>query len=267
MNEEVDIKSVLLESMSAFHDFCEANDLKYFLLGGTLLGAVRHKGFIPWDDDVDVGMFRSDYERLLKLTEAMPSGFYLSSAEHTPKYIHRMTKFCNKKIIVEEPFYKPFQLGVWVDVFPLDFTFETKTLQKVHFAFINFLRNILILKTYAFKPSNRSKKTLPFAVIACHLVQVIPLKFLFSLLKFLLSTVPNKISSKKIVANYLGSWGIKETAPVELFEERVLYDFEGLKFFGVKDYDYWLTKVYGDYLQLPPKEKQVPDHIGKIITQ
>jgi lipopolysaccharide cholinephosphotransferase len=261
----LNIKKYLLENMISFHEFCEKHDLKYYLLGGTLLGAVRHQGFIPWDDDFDVAMSRKDYEKLLALTEKTPNGFELNSPEHTQNYIYPFAKFCSKKVIVEEPFYKPFITGIWIDVFPLDYTFDNTLAQKIQFLLINFLKKFLILKTYAFKPSMRSVLTEKLAVFLSHLSQVVPFSLIYKVMYFLQVSLPNRFSNKKHLANFQGAWGIKESAPKTLFENRILLSFEGKEFWAVKDFDFWLTKVYGDYMKLPPEEKRVPEHIGRIV--
>lgn len=261
----INIKQYLLENMVAFHEFCENHNLKYYLLGGTLLGAVRHQGFIPWDDDLDIAMSRSDYEKLLSLREQVPEGFELNSFEHDQGYIYPFAKFCNKQLIVEEPFYKPFITGVWIDIFPLDYAFDNNICQKIQFQLINVLKKILILKTYAFKPSKRSALSKKVVVLLSHLVQAVPLSFIHKILFYLQIDLPNKFSNKNQLANYHGAWGIKEVAPKTLFEDRVLLSFEGREFWSVKDFDFWLSKVYGDYMQLPPEDKRKPEHIGRIV--
>ena len=259
------IKKYLLETMKCFHDFCEQNGIKYYLLGGTLLGAVRHRGFIPWDDDLDVAMLRSDYERLLALTANVPDGFELNSIEHTENYIYPFAKFCHKGFIVEEPFYKPFLTGLWIDVFPLDYVSESQYVQKFQFLLIGILRNLFILKNYSFKPSKRSRFSKIFAVIAAHTTQLIPAWVLYSLMRRIQVNFPNRFSDKNHLANLHGAWGAKEVGCKSLFKKRSLYDFENEKFWSMADSNSWLSKVYGDYMQFPPVEKRVSEHIGKIV--
>lgn len=266
MNEELKLtKEYLLNTLKVFHDFCEIHNLKYFLVGGTLLGAVRHKGFIPWDDDIDVSMPRDDYENLLRLKDEVPSGFKLSAFEHDQEYIYPFAKFCNSNLIVEESFYKPFKTGVWVDVFPLDYTFEKIKLQKAHVFLMKILKKIFILRTYSFKIERRSFLSMKIAVLFAHLSQIIPLKFIYKTMSLLQKVVPKHFSKKKYVVNFHGAYGIKEVMPSYLFDKKKLYEFEGIKFWGVSDADFFLKRTYGDYMQLPPVEKQKPEHIGRIV--
>lgn len=268
MNQELEldvIKKHLLKNMVAFHDFCEEHKLNYYLLGGTLLGAVRHKGFIPWDDDLDIAMPREDYEKLLLLSNRVPTGFKLTAIENDKNYIYPFAKFCSDKVIVEEPFYRPFVTGVWIDIFPLDYIFENNKAQKASFAVISILKKILILKTYAFKPEKRSFFSKNIALFLSFLAQVTTVNFLYRLMSFIQIYLPGKYSNKKYLANYHGAWGVKEIAPQKIFEKKSLYNFEGELFWAVKDSDYWLTKVYGDYMQLPDESKRKSEHIGRII--
>lgn len=265
MHDNQLIKKHLLSNMIAFHELCERNKLQYSLVCGSLLGAVRHKGFIPWDDDLDVAMPREDYEKLISLEHEVPKGFELNSIEHTPNYIYPFAKFCSQSVLVEEPFYKPFRTGIWIDVFPLDYTFENSLAQRLQHFTIRLLKSLLILKAYAFKPAKRSFLSKWAAVLASHLSQIFAFSFLHKALKNIQVTIPQKLSSKRYLANFHSGWGLKDVFPKEIFEDKMLYDFEGQKFWGIKDADLWLTQVYGDYMQPPPTEKQKPEHIGRIL--
>ena len=252
--------------MTYLDEFCSAHDIKYYLVGGTLLGAVRHSGFIPWDDDIDVAMMRSDYNRLIELSGKIPSEFKIHYCNNQDNYFYPFAKFCSSKVMVEEPFYKPLLIGVWVDIFPLDYTFKSKLLQSLQFFLINLLKKVRILKYGAFKPEKRSGMSFKLAIALHKVLKFVPRIFLDSSQDFLQSRIPAIFGCNEVVANYNGAWGVKETAPVSLFSESKLYDFEGRKFNSVSDADFWLSKVYGDYMTPPPLDKQVSEHIGKVIV-
>ncbi|MUG31587.1 LicD family protein [Psychrobacter sanguinis] len=259
------IKENLLQTMSYFHSFCTTYNLEYSLIGGSLLGAVRHQGFIPWDDDIDIVMPRSDYDRLKQLQSQISAPYELLDSSKDPNYIYPFIKMTNSKLIVQESFYKPFTSGVWIDIFPLDYTFSNKSLQRKHFFVVDIFRKALILKHGAFKLSKRSnlmtnflKKTYPIAAL-------IPSSF-FSFAFYQLESIPYKyLGQKQNLANLYGTWKELEVAPKSLFNERKLYKFENHHFWGIKNADFWLSKVYGNYMELPPEHKRTT-HIGHIVS-
>lgn len=265
MNQVKTIQVGLLEVMDEFHLFCETNDLKYFLVGGTQLGAIRHSGFIPWDDDLDVVMIRDDYKKLLSLGENFKAPFVLKDISLDKNYIYPFAKLTNNNIILKEEFYKSFDTGVWIDIFPLDYTFESTKVQNLHYKIIKILRNIFILKCGSFKVKKRSIISLFVAKILHKFLQFLPVSLFTKLFYLLGILLPKKLSNKKNYVNLYGAWGAKEITPVKLFKKRKLYDFEGRKFWGIEDADFWLKKVYGDYMQLPEVSKRISEHVGKII--
>lgn len=263
MISQVEIREKLLATLEEFHDFCEKNSLRYYLFGGTLLGAVRHNGYIPWDDDIDVAMPREDYDLLIGLAGSFNHPFQLRERKVEVEYVYPYAKLVNNSLIVEEGFYKPFQSGVWIDVFPLDYTFNIHLLQRIQFALIKTLRRFLMLKCGAFKIEERSLVSLRVLHL---LARFVPRFVIDSLFFILVQGVGGLLSKKEIYANFHGAWGVKESAPVSIFESRVLYDFEGRKFWGFKDANFWLTKVYGDYMTLPEESKRISPHIGRVIS-
>ncbi len=264
MNHTKTIQAGLLEVMDIFHQFCEDNDLRYFLVGGTQLGAVRHKGFIPWDDDLDIVMPRDDYDKLISLGDKFIKPFVLRDISLDENYIYPYAKLANNNVMLKEVLYKSFDCGVWIDIFPLDYTFESTKAQKIHFALIKILRSILILKFGSFKVEKRTKTSLIIAKSLHKVLKYFPMIVLTKLFYLCEEILPNIFSNKKNYANLYGAWGVKEVAPVELFKKRKLYNFEGRKFWGVENADFWLHKVYGDYMQLPEESKRVSEHVVDI---
>lgn len=263
-NDRQLIKEHLLEAMEAFHNLCKEHNLDYFLINGTLIGAVRHKGFIPWDDDIDVTMKEDDYKKLLSLSSHLPKNFSLGDIKNN-NYIYPFTKFSNDKLIVQEEFYKPFQIGVWIDVFPLGYTFKAVCLQKLHFRIVKAFRLLFILKYGSFKLEKRSKLTCMLLKLMHHTFKLVPKKLFLILFDFFEYKLAPIFSDKTNLASFQGSWGVKEVAPKYIFETKKLYEFEGKQFYSVKDYDFILNKVYGNYMEIPPIRQRPSPHIGKII--
>ena len=246
----------LLEVFTFFHNFCDEHKLSYVMLGGTMLGAIRHKGFIPWDDDIDVGMLRADYEKLLSLKDTIKPPFKLDSIEFNDFHISPFIKIQNLKYSVNEVNYEKVETGIWIDVFPLDYTFNSEALQRLQIYTSRKTKACIKVKQDFY--SMTEKRFWKYPTIA--LVKLLPISFYKTLLKIIEKLGP-LFGRKKQIANLYGAWGHKESAPVKVFTERQLFDFENHAFYGMKHYDYWLRKVYGDYMKLPPKEEQKFRHI------
>lgn len=259
------VKNGLLEAMDEFHRVCEENGLKYYLIGGSLIGAIRHKGCIPWDDDFDVAMLDEDFSKLLKLSAQFKEGFKLRHYAidyYEPEPIARLE---NSAILVDEGYFSAVENGVFIDIFCLSDTFSSSLLQKVHFKIAAFPRVLLRLKTKSYR-KNKYSHTLFFVFrILSFLLILVPKRFLNILLKR--SEGFGSLGfNKSDIANLHGCWKTKEIAPRKLFEKRKLYDFEGRQYWSIEDADAWLRPIYGDYMQLPPIEDRKPKHIDKIIS-
>lgn len=260
-----DIKSVLLETLSEFHSFCETHNLEYFLIGGTLLGAVRHEGFIPWDDDADVVMPREDYNKLLNLANEFNYPFTLKSPKTHKDFRIQFAKLTNDKIILEENQYVPFINGVWVDIFPLDYTFDNRYAQKIHFFVANKLLS-LIYQKYNLVDNKRFSLTRRTIKLPLWLISKLSprqaINYLFTINENIATVLPIPNNN---LANLYGSWGSKEVAPSEIFSSKKLYSFENKYFWGPENADYWLTKVYGNYMQIPSEEQRKSKHNLRIL--
>ncbi|OCL95927.1 LicD family protein [Aliarcobacter thereius] len=259
------IKKTLLETMEQFHNFCEQNNLKYFMVGGTLLGAVRHKGFIPWDDDIDVSMPKCDYEKLLKMSDKFNYPFLLKHFKIDGKHIYPNIQLINNNIIIEEDFYKSFPNGLWIDVFPLDYSFESNIAKKIQYGILRFLRNLLIIRVGSFKKKNKGAFTYNFIKFNHYLFRIIPISF-FNNIRYLFEKLFNTISKKEYITNTYGAYGIREVSPKYIFSDRILLEFENRKYWAPKEYDLYLKKIYGDYMVLPDESKRIGNHIHKIIS-
>ncbi len=249
MDEKV--KQQLLSLLDKFVAVCEQNDLKYYLSGGSVIGAVRHKGFIPWDDDVDVHIPRADYEKLQELPDSVwGEGFRLASWRKTKNYPYDFLKLELTNTTVIERLHPDYIGGVFLDIFPLDGIPDDENqiaqLEKQ-------IRDIE--KRYiecTIKNDNE-----------CHSIwELIALK--------MKRACYNHRSHMQRWDNLVTSFGYNQDnlcfshdyfyfhgpMPSRWFGGGALMDFEGKKYFIPADYDAYLKHVFGNYMQLPPVEKR-----------
>lgn len=242
----------------------EENDLPYYIVGGTLLGAVRHKGFIPWDDDIDISLPRPAYDRFIRdANKLLPPHYRLESFVQNNNYQHLFAKVYDTRTTMIENFTQPLVRGVYIDIFPLDGITSNTRHHKVQ---IKKMRLYIKIYRRIFTTKVRSRsfyKRLSHQIIA-------PLVRLFFTKESILRMVNNLSqqvpwSDAEYIVNYFGAWRMKEVQPKSWYEKRRRYIFDGFEVWGPNEYDKVLTKLYGDYMQLPPKEKRCSHHIIKHI--
>lgn len=246
-----ELQDVLLEIAKEFHRICTRNNIPYYMLGGTMLGAVRHKGFIPWDDDMDFGIPRKDFKRCLDiLNKELPEKYEMLSIDCSKCILNECVKISDKHTLIHE-FYKENcvnEFGVNIDLFPLDFTDDNLGLFSRN-RMIDILHKIQQYRFLSVKQRPIHKKVVAF------LVKIIffPLgrkNMVNYIQRFLLLETGN------CMANHCGAWGLKEIISNNVMGTPQLYSFEDTQFYGVQDADAYLKCLYGNYMQLPPKDKR-----------
>lgn len=244
-------KHILLYILKSVDKYCRMNNLRYSLGGGTLLGAVRHKGFIPWDDDIDIMMPRPDYDKLINGFSNYDKDLTCVSYEVDKNYIYPFAKIYHNKTILEEiEMGKNF--GIFIDVFPIDgFPVDEKE-RSAFLRSLYFWRMLLFIKHIKF---NISLKRILYKII----LFFIPNSFIQSRLQKMIKKYPFSTTSYSGAVS--GIYQEKECYSHDLFENYVteLY-FEGYLFMSIKDYDTYLLQHYGNYMQLPPIEQQKIHH-------
>ena len=245
-----------LEILDEFVRVCEKNKLQYYLVGGTLLGAVRHQGFIPWDDDIDVAMPREDYDKFAEIAASeLGAQYFYQSPETDPHYFLTYAKIRKNGTEVYEERFKgaKFHKGVFIDIFPLDFC--PKPGPVCHFLF-----NVLAVMNYrgqvdsgeAYRPYEELSGKIGYAVLG-----LFSPRGLVQLRRKLLS-LSKRLSHRQFVANYPGAYGYrKEVFPYGWYENVAQLSFEDRTFAAPTGFDKILRRAYGeDYLSLPPEEKR-----------
>jgi len=249
-------KRIPLEILIHFADFCEKNNIRYSLAYGTLLGAVRHKGFIPWDDDVDVIMPRADYERFKAIyhSERYPfSDMTINKHHPTP-----MGKVYDSRTF----FYKANvrrSYGLFIDVFVVD-NFPTEDKERLPWQkLIRFFISLNVVKNSNFNGMLHTKKSL-LGKARLLLYKIFPLSKTFIQKRITSLSQKYDVSPTGIVGITMSRDNPFDTYPADFFEEYVPLEFEGRSFQAIRQYDQWLRVCYGDYMQLPPIEKRVGKH-------
>lgn len=249
---------------------CEENNLRYFLIGGTLLGAVRHKGFIPWDDDLDITMPREDYEKFCSISQTkLKNNYFLHSIDTDEKYWLRFAKVRKKGTLFDEQSIKCLKTHkeIYIDIFPLDNSNEYKNIFKTIREFLIVAISIMIYEKLHIKPV-RPRKTLA-GDLYFNLFHIIAIPFSIKKLQLFQKKLMTFCNKKKAIyyLNYGSNYNLlKQTIPVEKYEPAVKLEFEGKLYSAPNDYDYILNRIYGDYMTLPPIEKRTSLHLPNIIV-
>lgn len=255
-----DVKKIELDILDEFHKFCEKNDMKYYLAYGTLLGAIRHKGFIPWDDDIDVVMPRPDYERFVSLTaeKGITENYETTLYKQTKKKsIYPFAKVIDiNSVVYEHGKSKKDISGVWIDIFPLDGYPDDKKTGVCLFEKNMSLRHMQDIITTS--PFSKQQSLLKKIVKSCIRV-FLKMYGLKNILDKMNETVQTcSYESSKLCSDIL--WGESSIAVFEKekLEPYELADFEGKKFRIPACWKDFLELNYGDYMQLPPEDQRIP---------
>lgn len=259
-NHLTELQKRLLDMFIWYHNFCREHNLKYYMAGGTMLGAVRHKGFIPWDDDIDVIMPRSDYEMFLKITANKVFGKYTVESNSSPKkdFLYVYTKVYDTESVLTENTRQRVRRGIYLDVFPIDGAGNSQEEAQRNFTKIHHRHNFLLSRVCALRKGRSLYKNAAILLTHCIPSCFLNDKKLADKIDDMCKTVD--YDSALYVANLLGNWGVREIMPKSVIGNPTEYIFEGHTVYGIENYDEYLTRLYGDYMTPPPPEKQVTHH-------
>ena len=253
-----DIKRIQLKILLEVDEFCQKNSIKYVITAGTLIGAIRHKGYIPWDDDIDICMPRCDYERFINAFES--KSCYVDSFEKNDKFLFPFAKVCDRSTLLIEDTEKNSKLGINIDVFPEDGVPDGKR-------GIKHARHVLSLsKMLKVKQTKLSKERLLFKNVVLLIAKIIllPMTRKFIIKRIIKVAKRFEISGCSDVCNLVWGVGPKGIYPKSFFDKIIKVPFEGHLFSAISEYDAWLRKIYGDYMVLPPEAKRITHHGFKV---
>lgn len=247
-----DYKTIILKILVQIDMICRKHNIEYFLFGGTLLGAVRHKGFIPWDDDIDIAMKKNDYLKLKQIINSGDYGIYFLDIDSNGTSIFPYGKVCDSStVIVKEASFKiPHKYGAFVDVFPL-FYYPDNEKDRIRFHKKIRRRRSFIEHCSRTRPEFDAS----FPRIFIRLFAFLFTRF-FNTKKLINNLI--KITEKYSESNWIGTLAC--AYPKKVFSGHIEVLFENHYFFAPIDYNLALEMQYGDYMKLPPIEKQISKH-------
>lgn len=256
--KKIDIKEahqILLEIAKAFAKVCDDNNIPYYMLGGTMLGAIRHKGFIPWDDDMDFGVPRPYYNKLiLCLENELPQPFRCCTYKNG-RAISCIFKIDDSRTIISDinngHNYKE-SIGLNIDIFPLDYCSPNDKIYK----------KILRLKQIHISKFAKNPNWSIFRKIFNTIIKIL-FPGTMNSINIKMDSLLEKCKSGPYLSNVFGAWGVKESIPVEWYGNGTKYEFENVEFYGLKEYDKYLSKLYGDYMKPPTKTPHI--HIDNVF--
>lgn len=250
------LQTKLLEMLTWLTNFVNEHELRYYVVGGTLLGAVRHKGFIPWDDDIDIAMPRHDYIKLLELLKNPIEHYVIESPNSkADDYIYSFAKFYDINTSMTESLRKPIQRGVYIDVFPLDGLGNTIAESKKIYKQIDRLNMLLTMKVATYRSERKWWKNI--GVFGGIFIPITG-KELAKRLDKLCSQ--RAYDDYAYVANCVGSYRSREILERRIFGKPRPYNFENIVVYGPEQGEKYLENVYGNWKKLPPEDKRYSPH-------
>lgn len=254
-----ELKKIQLKILNCFDSFCKENGLHYWLDYGTLLGAVRHHGYIPWDDDLDIGMLREDYEIASRLfNKNGNSEIMFMTPQNNGEYRYPFGKLVSTSTLLYEYGEDGIKTGVYVDVFPYDNCPEDDEIKNKMFKKRDFLGRLRRLKLPIRKEVKGIKKVT--YIVGSRIIKIFPHNWIEKEIDK--NARQYEKDQSDFVCSFVDPYDLKRLKiPKKLFMNFTEVQFEDAKYPAPADYHYWLSSYYGDYMKLPPANERVRHHV------
>lgn len=265
------MQSIELGILKELDRICRENDIKYFIIAGTMLGAIRHKGFVPWDDDIDLGLLREDYDRLMEIAEKeLKAPFALHTYKNCPEHHYYFAHAVDTRYQVMRTGSSDQRIeDVWVDIYPFD-GLPANPVQRLFHCFVllfdRFMYHMAFFDKINIARSDRPPLQKAMLTAASHVQRFIkPDK----------NTWRNRMDRRlrrypaaacKMVINFISVYLMKEVYEKKLFDELVDYQFEDMRVPGPRNYDSYLSHMYGDYMT-PISEDERVSHPMEVLFE
>lgn len=256
-----EVRKVQLEILIEFDRVCKEHDIHYNLHFGTLLGAIRHQGFIPWDDDIDLAMTRENYDKFIDIFKGnLDEKYFVQTYETDPNFFRPYMRIRKNDTVFVQRHYQDLDIhhGVFIDIFPFDSVYEEKSREKKRYKYLTSLRKLNVIKHFGVdEQANIVKKLLQKTID-----KLMPqLAFNRYLTKVMTKRNKENLSYINLVADYSTMDNFdKYLIKKDDFLDSVPANFEGHEFPIPRNYEQVLVDSYGDYMQLPPEEERIPHH-------
>ncbi|QSX09590.1 LicD family protein [Alkalibacter rhizosphaerae] len=263
--EKIDLRKLQLMQLEALMEVdrvCRKQGITYYLIGGSLIGAVRHQGFVPWDDDIDIAMMRADFDRFVQEGKGELDGRYFLQTPRTDSFFYQsMARVCIMGTYVKESYseHLKFNKSAYVDIFPLDQVPEDPEQQRKQAKEIRRIDQLIFLKSgYVYNKGFIYSKWIGKKIVQKVLL---PLSFSFLMDKREKTMRRYEESQSSLVCSTASRYSYeKQIHPASRFGVPVWMEFEGKQLPVPADWDGYLKQLYGNYMELPPVDKRKPEH-------
>ena len=250
------LQTKLLEMLTWLVKYIDEHELRYYVIGGTMLGAVRHKGFIPWDDDVDIAMPRKDYEELIRLLKEPQEHYVVESPKsEASDFIYAFAKFYDMNTSMTEVARRNIKRGVYIDIFPLDGIGNSNDEAIKNYKKIDRLKTIRAIRACSYRKGRKWWKNVVVSIGNC-----LPYN------EKDLSAKIDRLCSQRdfddcdFVGDLVSPYRTKEIMSKDIYGKPTVYSFEGLSVYGPEKYEEYLSALYGNWRELPPEEERHSTH-------